>query len=1845
MAVAAIAVATMSGLASAADPYYDIDVWVNVTMQNLSSSKVNISGLNTTLLVEKLNVLAQDPSGIYTNFLNSVVTALLEEGGSVEVLACLAGSYTDSVTGLCIACPAGKYSSVINAASSSVCQSCGPGTYSNVSGASTSAVCANCPVGTFSSALGASSLSQCASCPDKATTVGGSGSQSAESCVCMDGYVSLPSEDGLSTRCVICPAGYYCYGGNGYECIQRGDIASSQEGSKAVTDCYCKAGYYGVAISANVGEYCLPCGTGMYCPGYLVNGVAQRYSCPENSMTTGQNAKSISECACAASYRTQVSDYAGRRFRVDATRCMCNVSAGVVCETGSIGCDNCPSSDRCIPGGLGGTKVLTCPQGYVNLVYGSTYGPDTVPIKWAIAPPGADAVTIKFSMFNTISGDVLTVSQCRSLNCSVMEKVRDLQGNLGNSLPSVKTASGWPVMRLSWVTGVAGGGQGWQATYGSILPCESSTIPLTPTRVEYLSTGALEPYVAPLDASLPVVAWLGDSLGFDLSLPRASYVSIDVRYAPHETGVSAIGEEGIGSWVPPSLGVYYIVDPSMPSTRYRTLHVVPLEPSKRVAYYNVEDPNGLGAYFTLTGAGGIGGTSSPDIVLTVGDTLVLSRLSDAHGVMLLKSFSAAGSTPTWELVTAGVSGQSSLAEMVSSLTWDTTAGAAPGVYYYASAQQPGKVKVGRVILVARPGGQQCIECKQGEYCYDGNPLRCPANSNSPPKSTRIEDCTCVAGHAREITDMAAYVNSQAVDSGGRHSCVVSNGDGALWCWGANEAFQLGLGRSSASEAAPQRVSLSGVTQVALGDDFTCVIHGVGAKVRCWGDNYYGQLGLGSDMLNSGSTGPASLGDAKLGGTSAGGDAIDYSTRYLSCGGRSCCAIVYRLSQLAMTCWGLGKTGQLGRGGAEVGYGKSGSIGTVTGKTPSDARYSYTSVGSDTSLVPFGARTPIAVTMGGQHACGLFEEGGGSVMCWGKNTYGALGIGSSDETQVFNPTAVDIGAGKSAKAVNCYNFVCCVVILGVFEVKCWGMGGGGRLGVTVFNVGATPGSMGANLQSVPLGTAQYAIDVNVGSTQTCALMGNNYVKCWGLVAGLVLGDNPPLDMYDLLPSLNMSGGRVALQISGKGGTTCAVLSDYKVACWGNNDWKQLGGTPVKDAASAPLVNMTMVNLTGGAEALHSSGTPQSLVCSVCAANYYCDGGGGAPAQCPNGTVSFAASTSPLDCKCLDGYASVYFSDACRLCTGAEWCVNGVSNPCPAHSSSVADGAKEIAQCACVPGYTGANGGSCVACPAGTYKAASGSGSCTPCPYGTYSPTVGLNGSQGCLPCRGGTFSASAGGAIECTVCGTGKAAKSGSSVCVSCGSGFFSTASSDGCQPCPAGTFDEVPYEGTPGTCSNCSKGYASSALNATSSSTCKWCPAGTKAAEGSGVCSPCAAGEYSNGGTELCDACPANSNSLGGTGLSGCGCVAGFYKVMGADGVTFECVRCPGGRWSGANASACTLCPAGSASSEEGATTSGVCAACSKGNYADAGSTGCSACAAWTIAAADGQGVCQNCSFGEWAAAGSSSCSACPAGKYSLSRIGSASGCLSCPRGSYCVGSVEAKASGAAQVQTCPAGSFVAEGTLELKGANQCGDCTAGSFCPTPTMKSACPAGTSSPARSSSQLQCTCDQGYVCSYTKLINAVVHLQMSYNQFTDAGVQNAFKNAVAQASKTTAGNVKIIKFFEAPKPGGGGRRRLLSAGDDGDGQELLSLSWPGAVDLVEASEGGGDDGVGSAVEERGVGSEALGGVVRGVHVFLEVQGGGEDLDGLDRLLVGAGLDPSLDHAWYSPHLVSARRLDGA
>ena len=1742
-----------------------VDVWINITLAGVDPATVDTSALNATELIERLDKLAVDDQAKYYQLASAYVrsNAELFSDSGVSVFECPVGSYI-ALSGLCTPCAAGTYSETPRATSVSVCIPCLAGFWSNVSGASNRSVCQACPVGTFSSVTGASSISSCSTCGAGMTSVAGAGGSGG--CVCKPGYYRPTA--GAST-CVACEPGYFCslevkYACPGYNADPTLSMSSSLSAASSRYDCFCLAGYHGVAGSVSS---CQECPVNSYCTGELITDEYVKNSavinnCPANSRSDVKSVR-LDQCVCLDSYQKEASSPASRGMTVTASPCNCTNTF----KCAVAGCTGCQSGVSCTPG-----STLTCPQGYVDFVTTVTSAAMSgfiTSATWLIAPPGATRIWLRLTDLNTgsasASGNTLKILQCGDPTCEGDTSWVEIGVGGSIALKGYSTGVGYGVVKVIWTArDNLPTFAPFKLEYASEAACAGggSTLPVTVGAVTYLDTRESQLYPPQIDVSWPLVAWVGDQVTFT-EYPGDSKVAVDILLGS-ATGASATtgyvaGQIGyLRDWMAEGAGVYYVVDLAMP-TRNRALHILPVGPRTATVYYAYAT-SGAVQSFTLSGA--VSGTGSPDIVLVVGDTLVMTRLSGTDGIMLLKSYNA---TSGAYVLADNVVGQSDVSESHTSLTWSTT-GVDPGVFYYVRATNMGGVKVGRVLLYAAPGGARCVVCKAGDYCYNGGAVTCPPNSVSPVGSTSVSDCTCSKGFAVATTDLDSYGNSQSVDSGGRHSCVIDS-VGGLWCWGANEKGQLGLGNTDSPVLVPTQVpDLADVRNVSLGDDFTCAVVGSSLVVKCWGGNAFGQLGLDSTEAEFRSPGD----DALLGIGS-----IAYSTQALSCGLFSCCAIISKagaggITVKVLTCWGRGSSGQLGEGGTSASNRKHVGTGSST---------SYKSTGQ-VSLA-FGSYQPVLVTMGGEHACAVML--GGEVYCWGKNDNGAVGAGTT--TQYYNPTLVNLGG--AAKTVNCYAFVCCAVMKATFQVKCWGKGGDGRTGVGLLDIGKTTASMGVNLQPVAMGTNVYAIDVNVGQVQTCALLSTNAVKCWGIVRGAVIGDNPPLEMSDVLPNVDLLGTRVVLQMSGKGSSTCVVMSDYKAACWGDNALGQLGGTPV-----SAVMNMTLVGLPAGVEVLKSSGTPQRVACSVCGENTYCPGGASLPQSCPANTYSPLQSFQVSQCQCLAGYKRTAGSgSACTMCFGVQYCIGGTAYQCTGNSATVKNASSEASQCQCAVGYYLSSAtGLCTACGQGQYKDTVGNiAACTPCPAGTKGNTTGITSVSGCLPCDAGTSSGS--GSWVCSSCGPGFAAAPGSGACLACRPGFFSDGTLAACRPCPAGTFDDLPQTGEPDTCAACSAGTFSSVLNATDIATCRPCPAGTVSVLGSSACVACRPGEYSVEGTSQCVACPGNSTSPNGSAYAGCYCLPGFYKRFAADNVQFTCVACGAGEYSGGGpgALACEKCSAGTSSRAVGAVSAATCGSCNAGQFSAVGSSVCSNCPSWSFSAASGAGSCDNCSLGFYAGSGSTRCTACAPGSYSLVPISGISGCLPCPNGKYCVGGVAAAQAGGAQVVDCPKGTYKDE--PGLVSASQCAQCPENFFCPTPVFKGPCPAGTVSPAGSTSQLQCVCQQGFTCSYTRLVNAVVTLQMSASDFDmNAQVKQAFIAAVAAAARTSPSKVSIVKIV--PRAGSVRRRRLLSKNKEA------------------------------------------------VHVVLEIEGGiGEGLGlELEKHLRNAGLQSGGYPAWIEPHHVS-------
>ncbi len=311
-----------------------------------------------------------------------------------------------------------------------------------------------------------------------------------------------------------------------------------------------------------------------------------------------------------------------------------------------------------------------------------------------------------------------------------------------------------------------------------------------------------------------------------------------------------------------------------------------------------------------------------------------------------------------------------------------------------------------------------------------------------------------------------------VATGAFHSCARLSG-GAVACWGSNERGQLGLGDTRMRGVAPGELGMAlptvmlggaSVAAVVAGGAHTCALDAAGA-VRCWGDNAYGQLGLGD--RNARGDAPGEMGTAL--------PAVDLpgAAQAIAAGTDHTCAL---LTTGAVACWGRGTDGRLGAGDTRS-----------RGATPGD-------MGAMLPLVALGGPA-VEIAAGATHTCARLASGG--VTCWGDNVYGQLGIGDRDargdgpgEMGTMLPLVALPGPALSIATGD--RTTCAVLTSG--EVRCWGLNAFGQLGLGDTRMrGSAPGDL-ATLAPTPLVGA--AAVVTLGATHACARLVSGAVQCWG-----------------------------------------------------------------------------------------------------------------------------------------------------------------------------------------------------------------------------------------------------------------------------------------------------------------------------------------------------------------------------------------------------------------------------------------------------------------------------------------------------------------------------------------------------------------------------------------------------------------------------------------------------------------------------------------------------------------------------------------------------------------------------
>jgi len=404
-----------------------------------------------------------------------------------------------------------------------------------------------------------------------------------------------------------------------------------------------------------------------------------------------------------------------------------------------------------------------------------------------------------------------------------------------------------------------------------------------------------------------------------------------------------------------------------------------------------------------------------------------------------------------------------------------------------------------------------------------------------------------------------------VTTGGGHTCALLS-SGHVDCWGSNEYGQLGLRTLKSSDTPVEAQGIATATQVTAGGGLfegshTCALLSSG-HIDCWGDNNYGELGVGTTV--GGSSTPVEVqGISTATEVTAGGG-------YAEEGGSTCAL----LSSGDVDCWGDNENGELGNSttdnsNAPVGVQgisaatqiTAGAVGMCallsSGHIDCWGENEYGQLGNGTtgrSSAPTevqGISTATQITAGTAAMCALLSSN--HIDCWGDNYFGELG----DGTTINSDTPVEVQGIATATQITLAgeDHTCALLLSG--HIDCWGDNHYGELGDGTTNSSLTP---------VGVKGVTTATQVTAGGVHTCALLSSGHIDCWGGNENGELGNGTATNSDT---PAEVPGITTATQVSARWADTCALLSSGHIDCWGENNSGQLGDGTTGSSSDTPV----------------------------------------------------------------------------------------------------------------------------------------------------------------------------------------------------------------------------------------------------------------------------------------------------------------------------------------------------------------------------------------------------------------------------------------------------------------------------------------------------------------------------------------------------------------------------------------------------------------------------------------------------------------------------------------------------
>jgi alpha-tubulin suppressor-like RCC1 family protein len=346
-----------------------------------------------------------------------------------------------------------------------------------------------------------------------------------------------------------------------------------------------------------------------------------------------------------------------------------------------------------------------------------------------------------------------------------------------------------------------------------------------------------------------------------------------------------------------------------------------------------------------------------------------------------------------------------------------------------------------------------------------------------------------------------------VSAGLQHTCALS-GD-SIQCWGDNDFGQLGVG-SIDDQRPPTALALRGWGSVHTGERHTCAVTQLG-EVYCWGDGSRGQLGQGV-RVSSGV--PV---------------AVDLAApaRAIATGFFHTCAV---LETGALWCWGDNNEGQLGQ----------------------DDDYAGDESRETDALSPVEVRAPgrsdagtsawSTVDVGEGHSCALQTDD--TLWCWGRNSQWQLGTAEDQGGQHRLPILI-IGGQRWLSVDASQNYTCALDGAGAFW--CWGynMGIRDRAG-DPFGLERSDDETTWELRAPTRLSDGPWMAMSSNMFHTCAINLATELWCWGRSVEGQLG--LPDEALQMAPVQVASG---VASVSTGTYSTCYITNEGGLFCAGQN----------------------------------------------------------------------------------------------------------------------------------------------------------------------------------------------------------------------------------------------------------------------------------------------------------------------------------------------------------------------------------------------------------------------------------------------------------------------------------------------------------------------------------------------------------------------------------------------------------------------------------------------------------------------------------------------------------------------